>query len=428
MANSKALPEHDRPFRVPAYQWIPLVMWILAFAAIPVWIALCPGLSCDAKLYFKAIRSVHAGHDPYLDGIGAVTALNGFPHANLPYPYAYSPITLPLLRLLGLFLPMLYIGGYWLLYIAGALAQIWVSMQAAEPEERKYFAFLAPAAAFFPGLVQESTLMAGNIAYILYGLVFATALFGWRRGQWRWFYLATLAASCFKIPMLSLLAIPILSARKQWLPAGVTAASGVGLFAVQSLIWPSCFHHYLRVVGLVFSRFQNFGVGPAGIFGQILFDAGHSYRATSMLFYILFALPLFGLLLYLSRQYFNGKLSLEQWMPVMLTGVILLNPRIQEYDIAPLTVFMALILWRMFASLTNTAGAILFSLLFFAGINTAVILVAPFDGGYFQLRCIQGAVLGSIFIAGYGNLLWQFRNPYLNECAPKLSVLISSSE
>ncbi len=403
------------------YRVIPFVFWILAFAAIPVWNALCPDPGVDAKFYLNVIHSIQAGHDPYLDCIAAQTAYQSqpglHPHEKAPVVFIYSPITIPLLRVIGSFPPWLYIWGYWLVYAGGVLAQIWVGMQAAEPEERRFFTFLAPAAAFFPGLVQESTIMAGNIAYILYGLLFVTALLGWRRGRWHWFYLVTLVASCFKIPMLSLLAIPVLSARRQWLAAFITAAAGIALFLIQPWIWPSYFHNYLRGLDLCFSYYQTFGVGPVGLLGYALFDAGLPYGTASTFFYFLYALPLFGLLLYLSRKFLDGKFSLQQWMPVILTGVILLNPRVMEYDFAPLTLFMALMLYRASASLIGSTRAIVFSFVFFGVINTAVILIGPIDPSYFYLRCVQGFLLVGIGAAGCWNLLRQTRGSRRSRCS-----------
>ena len=392
---------------------IPFILWILAFAAIPVWNAFYPDLDWDAKLYLHTIQSIQAGHDPYQVGISALNAYQSQPalqsHERAPVVYMYSPITIPLLRTIGSFPPILYIWGYWLIYAAGVLAQIWVSMQATEPAERRIFVFLAPAAAFFPGLIQVSTLMDGNVAYILYGLVFVTAYLGWRRGRWSWFYLATLAVSCCKVPMLSLLAIPVLSARRQWLPASITAAAGIALFLIQPWIWPSSFHNYLSGIELGFSYYHAFGVGPAGLLGYALCDAGLPYHAASTVFYVFYALALFGLLFYLSRQFLDGKLSLRQWMPVLITGVILLNPRVIEYDFAPLTLFLALILFRTIASFAGTKRAIVFSFLFFGAINAAVLLVAPIDTNYTYLNYIQGFVLIGIAAAGFWNLLRQTR-------------------
>jgi hypothetical protein len=387
----------------------------MAFTAIPIWNAFYPSLDCDAQVYFNAIHSVHLGHDPYAEGVAAASLFRGqmalHPNATPPYFYLYSPITLPVLQLLGCFPAVLYISGYWLIYAAGVLAAIFVSVKFTEPGERSFFLFLAPAAAFFPGFFQEATVMDGNIAFILYGLVFVCALLGWRRGRWHWFYLAVLAASCFKIPMLSLLAIPLLSARKQWLPVCVTGAAGLSLFAMQLWIWPVYFHNYLRAIAFEFSLGHAFGVSPAGLSGFALFNAGLPYSNAGAAVYIVFALPLFALLLYLSRQFHMGHFSLEQWVPVMMMGVILLNPRVLENDFAPLTLFMAMTLWRVIASLTSAKRAVVLSFLFVAVMNIAAAMITFIDVTGLYLNCIEGLVLLAIFAAGCWNLLRQTLRP-----------------
>jgi len=380
------------------------VFWILAFAAIPMWIRTDPP-AWDLHIYMNALHALQAGHDPYADGIAVQKAFHAqlalHPHDPPPYTYVYSPITLSLLLKIGSVPGWLSGSVYWLLYIAGVLALIWVGMQACTPLERKYFVFFAPAAAFFPGLLVQDVILSGNVVYILYGVILAAALVGWRRGEWRWFYLATLAASCCKAPLLSLLPIPLLSARRQWLPAGLTGVAGLGLFAVQPLIWPSLFRNYLEAVELQFSYNHDFGVSPAGLLAHTLAEYGHAYSPASTIFYLLYALAIFGLLLRLSRKFMAGKISLQQWMPVLLVGVILLNPRVMIYDVAPLTIPMGLIVWRYFAAFTRQTATIVLSLAFLVFFNFIVIAFPDFD----VWKTVDGLLLVAVFSAGCWNLL-----------------------
>lgn len=381
---------------------IVLGFWILVFAAMPVWIAFdTPGW--DLAIYHTAIRALAAGHDPYADAIAIQQLFHSqlalHPNAQVPYSYVYSPITLPLLRLIGEFPIWLSGSAYWLVYLAGILAQIWVGMQATEDTERRYFIYLAPVAAFFPGFLANGIVLSGNVAYILYALVLVAAVLGWRRGSWHWFYLATLAASCVKAPLLSLVVIPILSARKQWLPAGITTAAGVALFAMQPLIWPTLFKHYLQAVELQFRYNRDFGCSPSGLFSGVLYDHGISYSPASFIFYLSYAIPLFALLLYLSRRFLSGGFSLKQWIPVLLVGVILLNPRLIEYDVAPLALPLALIAWRFLASFTTPARTILFLSIFFAVANAFALY------SWDLRKLIDGPLLVLFFLAGSWNLL-----------------------
>ena len=379
-----------------------LTLWILAFAAIPIWVAFDQA-GWDLAIYNTAIHAVRAGHDPYADAIAIQQIFHSqitlHPKAAVPYSYVYSPITLPVLRLIGT-LPAWFSGGvYWLLYLVAVLAQIWVGMQATQDSERRYFIFLAPVAAFFPGLLENGIVLSGNIAYILYSTVFLAAILGWKRGSWQWFYLAVLAASCAKAPLLSLAVIPILSARRQWIPASITVAIGAALFAMQPIIWPSLFKHYLQAVELQFSYNRDFGCSPAGLFSGFLYDHGIPYSPASIIFYLCYALPLFGLLLYLSRQFLQGSFSLEQWIPVLLVGVILLNPRLIEYDVAPLALPLAFIGWRFLALFNTPRRTLLFFSLFFAVANGFALYS-------WELRkLIDGPLLVGFFIAGSWTLL-----------------------
>ena len=386
----------------PHHRSIVLTLWVLAFATIPIWIQF-DHPAWDAGIYLKAVRALQAGHDPYADAIVIQNLFHStlalHPNAQVPYSYVYSPITLPLLRFVGSFPLWLSGGVYWLLYLAGVLAEIWAGMQAVQHSERRYFIYLAPVAAFFPGFLACDNVLSGNIAYILYGLILAAAVFGWRKGQWRWFYLLILAASCVKAPLLCLVALPVLSARKQWLPAGITAAAGVALFAIQPMLWPSLFRHFLEAVDLQFKYNRDFGVSPAGLFGGVLFDHGIPYSPGSFIFYACYAMPLFAFLFYLSRRFLRGEFTLKQWIPVLLLGVILLNPRLIEYDVAPLALPLALIGWRFFRSFSAPPRNIIFFSLLFAIAN----IIAYQSWNVWKLT--EGPLLVLFFIAGSWNLL-----------------------
>ena len=353
-----------------------LLLWILAIVTLIVWGKL-GSAGWDVDIYRAGMRSLSAGHDPYTDA----TSVQRLFHQQLlanpkllaqdpPFSYVYSPITLPLLRLIGAIPGWLSGTAYYLLYFAAAFAQVWVTFRAVERSERPYFRYLAPIAVFFPGFLADASIMSGNIAYILYAVVLLTAVLGWQRGIWPWFYLATLAASCVKAPLLSLIVIPVLSARRQWLPVAFTSAAGLALFAIQPVVWPTLFRHYLEAVDLQFRFNRDFGCSPAGLFGDILYSHSIPYSPASMIFFLAYALPLFALLFHLSRLYLRGSFSLAQWMPVMLVGVILLNPRIMEYDTAPIALPLALIAWRFLARWTGPPRTIAYLSLLFLAANS----------------------------------------------------------
>ncbi len=380
-----------------------VTFWILACCTVVI-LALLPsfGGTWDFRVYMNAVHSLRAGHDPYTDCIAVQRTfhehLASHPDATPPYCYVYSPITLPLVGWVGWLPPVFADCIYWFLYAVGIAGALWAGMQAVEDRERRLLSLVAPAVMFFPGLLQSDNLFSGNVAYILYGFVLAAAVWGWRRGRWECFYFFALIASCLKAPLLSLLAIPVLSARRQWVPACLTGAAGLALFGVQPLLQPELFRHYLQAVELQFSYNRDFSSSPAGMLANLLFER-YPYQVVSTTFYLFYACLTFGGLLYTRNRFLAGRISLKQWLPVMLLGVILLDPRIMEYDVAPITVAMTLVAWRVACRMGGRALAMTAMGLFFAVANVFAALSHP------AWKVTECVVLASLFVAGWLDLV-----------------------
>jgi hypothetical protein len=105
------------------------------------------------------------------------------------------------------------------------------------------------------------------------------------------------------------------------------------------------------------------------------------------------------ILLLLRNRYLEGKLSKKQWLPLMLVGIALLNPRIMEYDVAPLTVVMALVAWRYFGQVTKTLSTRVI------GISSSF---AALNGyAVYAWRFTEGVTLTALFFAGAWTLFSQ---------------------
>jgi len=390
-------------------------VWLATLIAIPFWIANDGPIAWDFGVTQKAMQSLQAGADPYLAGIAVQDAFLHSADAKQdgprPFVYVYSPITLPVLKLLNQAPPAVFAAGYWLVYGLFVFLQLWVSLRLAGPGEKLFAFLIAPITVFFPGMLLFDSVLGGNVAFMLYGFIFIAAWLGWKRNQWLLFYLAVIAASCIKAPYLTLLAIPLLSGRKQWGPATVAAIAGVGLFASQIRIWPVEFHNYLLAVDRIFSFNNDFGSGPAGRLGALLATMNLPYATASTLFYLCASIPLFLFLLYLSRRYKKGELSSAQWIPVMLLGVLLLNPRLIEYDIFPFTVAMALIAYRMAVATGMPRRVSLIVLPLLGGLNC---LANDSRNSWKNMEC---GILVFLFLAGSWHLLRQ-----ANQSAQALSI------
>jgi hypothetical protein len=373
------------------------VAWLAGLAAIGAWVASQHG-GWDFRIYCNAIQSLHRGHDPYADAIAVEDefhrTLAQHPNATTPFSYIYPPITLPLLRLAGAFPAPVSVALYWLAYCAAAGALVWIGLQAAGTGERHFFLCFAPFAVFFPGLLQHDAILSGNLGIILYAVVLGAAVTGWRRDRWALCYVAIVAASCFKPPLLTLVAIPLLSARRQLWRSAVTVACGTVLFAMQPFLWPSLFRNFLHAVALQFVYYRDFGCSPAGLLSSFLVAHGLSHSPWSTLFYLAYAPVIFAVLLVVSRRFIAREIDLPQFLPVLLTGVILLNPRIMQYDTLPLTIPMLLLAWRALRRVMTRVWTVVSMCAFLAAANLVAVQSLEW------WKDVEGPLLIVLFAAG----------------------------
>jgi len=338
-------------------RWVVRLLWV-GIACSVVGMRLSTAFGWDARDYLSAIRHYEA----YIDGNAS---------ASLPYSPLFMIPTAGVARLLPLWLTITV---FCLAYISGWLVQLRVGMQFANADERKILRYVAPVIAFFPGLLVADTFVSGNMAYILYGLMLASAAWGWKRGRWEWFYLAVLASACVKVQLLTMLAIPLLCGRRQFLKSVGAGTIGLALYALQSRIWPQAFHTYVNTLQRMSQSRRDFGCGPAGNLARALQSFGMSYEKPCTLFYLGYACVLFLVLLSLSRLYREKRVSFESWGPVMLIGVVMLNPRILTYDVAAISLPMALVAWRALRDVSRNRGLV------FAGTAVALLCLNIFIG------------------------------------------------
>jgi hypothetical protein len=312
-------------------QWPLFLLWAGAVGAlIGMSVFLCSGW--DAKDYVLAIRD----YSSYTSG----QQNSGLAYSPLFMIFAFGTAShLPIFLDEALF---------WVVYFLGFAAQLWVGGQFAEGAvERKIIRYAAPVVAFFPGLLISDAVLSGNVAYVIYGVILCTALVGWKSENWNWFYLAVLGSTCVKFQMLTLVVIPLLSSKnRHWMRAVLTSAIATTLYAIQPHIWPRAFRTYTNSLENMALTRRDFGCGPIGNLARLLQDHGANYFGTCIAAYLLYASVLFLVLLFFAKQYREERITFAEWIPVMLLGVALLNPRILTYDVAWVTLPMVLLAWR----------------------------------------------------------------------------------
>lgn len=374
------------------------LLWLGAVGSIAVMTLWIHG-GWDLAVYQQAMQSLREGLDPYAVGQGRQLA--EYARGHVAYTYVYPPLTVVILRILNCIpaLPGRLL--YWTIYAAGFGAQLWAVSHLARPSERRLLRYLLPVAVFFPGLIPNEVILSGNVAIPLYGLLWAGAIRGWKLERWGWFYAAVLAITLFKLPLLTLLAIPVLMGVAQFTNSVMTAAGGVGVLLVQRVIWPGEFQEYLRNVQLQFTLNHDFGHGPVGMFGHTLCAMGRPFTTASTVVYLGYATLIFLVLASFSRMYRRKQVEGSTWLAVLLTGTILLNPRIMTYDALGVTVPMMLLVVRGWQ---DTVGRR--CLLIGVAATACAYLVRQDNAG-------DAILMLSVFVAGVYGLLKEARSAAL---------------
>ncbi|MFZ0481609.1 MAG: glycosyltransferase family 87 protein, partial [Terriglobales bacterium] len=351
-------------------------------------------------IYYRAMQDLRAGLDPYAAGLERQAAAQAV--GQHYFTYIYPPLTLLALRAFSRLPAWFAAFLYWTAYCTSVVAGLWAVTRCFRPQEKAVMRYLVPLAIFFPALMPGNNIIGGNIAYIFYGLLFAATILGWKRGIWWWFYLAVLVASSFKAPFLTMLAIPALAGERQWLKTATVGGAGLGLFAVQAWLWPIQFREYLTSVNLQFRLNPQFVFGQsiAGNLGRLLYRLGLPYTTLPPLVFLIYGSVLFAVLYRFSKLYHQRRISAESWIPVLLVGTILLNPRIADYDVVLIALPMALILVRSVAARTRSGIALAVSVLFLIVTDLFLDLPASVDAprDMFVLLAIMGVGLQYLLV------------------------------
>ena len=331
----------------------------------PLWLA--PGIYWDVAIYHRAMEAVKAGLDPYATGLARQIAVEAA--GKHTFTYVYPPITIPVLRALN-WLPLWVASAlYWSIYGLGYVGLLWAVTRCFTPEDKGVMKYFVPVVIYFPALMPDEVILSGNVAYIFYGALFTAMIRGWKRGDWRWFYAAVLIASCVKVPFLTMLAIPALLGERQWLKGTMVGAAGLGLFGLQSWLWPVQFHEYLTSVGLQFQFNADFGQSIASNLARLMYWGHMPYTTVPTLVYLAYGGALFAAMFHFGKLYHQGRISAETYIPVLLLAVIVMNPRIMQYDVHAVALPMVLVLVRSVASRSKVGIVVSCSVLFFTLID-----------------------------------------------------------
>jgi len=326
-------------------------LWFAALASVAGMFIFLPENSFDLRVSSEAMHYVRMGVDPYAVSLARQKAEAALGHdkgqaalGHHVFVYLYPPVSIEFLKALNMIPAWLRAAMFWIAYALGFGLQLWAGSRFALAAERHMLRFVFPLVMFFPAFVPSDTLLSGNIAIPMYGAVLAAAARGWHEQRWGAFFGVVLASSLLKPPILVWLVVPLLLGWAQVVPAVAVALCGVGLFAVQKLLWAQRFAEFMSSIRYTLPLEINYST--VAMFGRFLEFIGHPSDRAAVAFYIAVSLGIFGILMYFAREFRRKNVAGQNFAAVVLVSTALFAPRLKEYDLLPLTIPMALIVLR----------------------------------------------------------------------------------
>ena len=242
-----------------------------------------------------------------------------------------------------------------------------------------------------------------NVATILYCLAFVGAIPGLRRNRWRWFYLAVFLAASIKITFLALLLLPLLAGRRQWLRS---IACGVGVVAanlLEKVLIPTLYGGYQWSLQQGILAQQQFGYGVFGIVASYHHKQRTGAGLAAYVVAGVMALLVLGSMFLLKRRLARNARETGandpdvngQWLALVVTAIILVNPRVMQYDI-DIALLAGFVLWVYV--LRARRLLVLMTMLFLPSLVVPYVVLNPH---------LHGIYSSLLVVAGFGMGCWR---------------------
>jgi hypothetical protein len=277
----------------------------------------------DLPVYTRAVSGWLAGYSPYNASLA-------------PLFFLYPPAFLYLAGSLSYLVPAHW-GPY--IYMAAnisaicAIPLILARFFFRQPWLSPLFALLL----FFasPRFTGVLALCGMNVASLLYCVAFVAAIPGLRKNFWWFFYVAVLLAAMIKITFLALLLLPILAGRRQWLQSIACGLAVVGGNLAERIFTPDLYTGYQWSLKQAILTEKHYGYGVFGLMASFDDKWHQSVGPWPYIVSVLMAVVLVaGMILLRGRMDRAGTpISNGNWLALVVTTIILVNPREMQYDV-----------------------------------------------------------------------------------------------
>jgi hypothetical protein len=289
----------------------------------------------DLPVYARALHDWQAGRDPYSAPLA-------------PLFFLYPPVFLYIAAALSFFVPGNWGGALFVVADVAAvcalplvLARFYFRQSWLTPLFALLVFFASPR---FTGVLALGTL---NVASLQYCVAFVAAIPGLRRNRWGWFYLTVFCAAIIKVTFLSLLLLPLLAAKKQWLRSVACGAAVVLVNVLQKLLLPKLYHGYQESLNRGIVAMGHYGYGLFGIYAEYVRRLHLGPLAVAYSLWGVSAVALLSLAWALRQRILragNNPAANGVWLATVIATIILVNPRQMQYD-ADVALFAGFVLW-----------------------------------------------------------------------------------
>jgi hypothetical protein len=336
----------------------------------------------DLPVYTHAVQSWLAGRNPYDASLS-------------PLFFLYPPVFLWMAGLLSQLVPAGWGAPVYAAFEIAAACALPILL-ARYFFRQAWVIWLSPLLAFLlffasPRFTGVLALCGMNVASILYCVAFLGAVPGLRRNKWTWFYLAVFLAAIIKITFLALLLLPLLASKRQWLRSIACGIAVLGINGAQKLFAPALYSGYQWSLEQGIVAQQQFGYGVFGIVASYHHKqrSGAGFAAYAVAG--LFALAVLALMFLLRRRLERASIDLASsgiWLALVVTSVILVNPREMQYDI-DIALFATFVLWVYALRIRRTL--MLAVVLFLPSLAVPYVVLNPHLHGMYETLLVLAA-------------------------------------
>jgi hypothetical protein len=186
-----------------------------------------------------------------------------------------------------------------------------------------------------PFALTEQVFFGANISSAFYFFALLAGAVGVAQNRWLWFYLVIVLAAAVKVTFLLLLLLPLLAGIGQITSSVVTTSMTCSIYLLQKIMIPGIYQQFrVALFNQTFTA-RNYGYAPFGVTANLLTRFHVVAYVIPGAIQITFALSILLTMLWLRHRMRSGRVPLrdDRWLALIIIAIVLINPRMFDYDV-----------------------------------------------------------------------------------------------